>query len=202
MGVRTELFVSTRGNARRFEKRRERALPPAYVRVESGSVMPVELGRLWAILLNEPYDAARHELENLYFGTHLRTRFGRVRRKLLMWKAVVRALLGGEIGSSGLYRFPPAYVRTLAALDDRSLQAAAATWARAEGMADRGPADAQGLLLELRRLAAHAESTRRQLFIWGTTSAERDAEGDRTAPVAAPPVPARADSTARSDSDR
>jgi hypothetical protein len=182
MGVHSELFVSTRGKALRFEKHRERAAPPAYVRVESRGLMPVEFAALWAILLHEPYEPSRHQLENLYFGTPRDTRLGRMRRKLLMWKAVVQTLRGRDVANSGLYRFPPGYVRTLAALDDPALATAAAAWSGAEGGGCPGADDAQAVLLELRRLAALAESTRRQLFLWGTTAPRPDAAVDQTGP--------------------
>jgi hypothetical protein len=169
MGILCELFVSTPRNALRFEKRLEEATRPAYERSDAKGLTPLAFETLWSILLGEPFDPRRHQLEDLYFGSHLRSGFGKLRQRLLVWKAIAKSLLGAEVGDSWLHRFPATYVTALAELNDTSLQSAAAQWAQTEELRRRTEADAQHVLNELRRLAIHAVSHRQQLFLWGST---------------------------------
>jgi hypothetical protein len=85
MGILCELFVSSRRNARKFEKRLEDEFSPGYVRIETKGLMALEFAVLWAVLLGEAFDPVRHQLEDLYFGLHYRTRLGRMYQRLLIY---------------------------------------------------------------------------------------------------------------------
>jgi hypothetical protein len=181
--VRSELFVSTRAKARRFGRRLDAAASPDYVRASGCGLAPLELEPLWAILLDEPLDPARHRLENLRFGAPPTTALGRIRRRLLVLRAALGSVLGGESTQSGLYRFPTSFVRALALLDEGSLSARAAAWAATSAMAAHPTVDAHETLRALRRLALEAQQTRRGLFLWGTTLYAPPVDSPAEAPV-------------------
>ncbi len=165
MTIRSELFVATRRNALRFAARREAADTPEYVRMPGLGLRPDDLEALWAILLAEPFDPVRHQLENLRFGPRNPTGWRVLRRKLLILAAVARSATGGAGVECGLYRIPTAYVRLLAGLDDQALESCLTDWAWAASSGLEG----RRLLEALRRLASNAIETGRPLFLWGET---------------------------------
>jgi hypothetical protein len=168
MGILCELFVATRRNAMKFESRLDAAEPPIYERAEAKGLTSLEFETLWAILQREDFDPRRHWMEDLYFGSHNRSTLGRLRTKVLIWKAMLQSLLGKDVGSSWLHRFPKAYVSRLAELKDAEIPYIAATWSKTEEMASRKSVDLEELLRTLRRLANAAESSKRQMFVWGS----------------------------------
>lgn len=168
MGILCELFVATRRNALKFESRLDVAKPPAYERAEAKGLTPLEFETLWAILQGESFDAKRHQLEDLYFGTHSQSALGRFHMKLLIWKAMLQSLLGKDVGSSWLHRFPKPYVNRLANLKDDEISHIAAAWSKTEEMARSAPRDLDDMLRTLRRLAAVAASSNKQMFVWGS----------------------------------
>jgi hypothetical protein len=173
--IRSELFVATRRHALRFARRREAAGPPDYVRIAGHGLLPDDLESLWATLLGEPLDSARHQLENLRFGPRNPTGWRRLRRRLLILAAVARTVTGGEGADSGLYRFPPAYVRLLAALDDAALDAAVRDLNASPAWRPAAGHDARTWLAELRGLARHSVASGRPMFLWGETVPVADA---------------------------
>jgi hypothetical protein len=169
--IRSELFVATRRKALRFGRKSDEVGPPDYVRIAGHGLLPDDLESLWATLLREPLDPARHQLENLRFGPRNPTGWRRLRRKLLILAAVARTVTGGEGADSGLYRFPPAYVRLLAALDDAALDAAARDLNASPAWRPEAGPDARAWLAELRGLARHSVASGRPMFLWGETVA-------------------------------
>ena len=168
MGILCEIFVSSRRDALKFEKLLSEASPPAYLRGEAKGLMPVDFEVLWSVLLNEPFDPTRHQLEDVYFGSHYRTPLGRIRQRLLIWKAMAKELLGSGVGDSWLHRFPFGLVGLLASLDDSSLRRAAPAWLSKAEIAHRSAEDVELILADLRRLAAQAQQSRRHMFVWGS----------------------------------
>jgi hypothetical protein len=132
-------------------------------------VLPGDLEALWAILLGEPLDPARHQLENLRFGPRNPTGWRRVRRRLLILAAIARSVTGGEGADSGLYRVPAAYVGLLADLDDAALGPAARRWSEASAWAASDAPEAAGLLEDLRELARRSVASGQPMFLWGET---------------------------------
>jgi len=172
--VHSELFVATRRNALRFAVRRATADAPDYTRAAGQGVLPEDLEALWAVLVQEPLDPARHQLENLRFGARNPTGWRRLRRKLLILAAVARSVTGGEGADAGLYRLPPAYVRLLAAIRDDAVATCARNWTVSSSWAARAGSDAPRLLEDLRRLARHSLAVDRPMFLWGETVADAE----------------------------
>jgi hypothetical protein len=134
---------------------------------------PDDLEALWAILLAEPFDPVRHQLENLRFGPRNPTGWRVLRRKLLILAAVARSATGGAGVECGLYRIPTAYVRLLAGLDDQALGSCLTGWAGSSAWAASSGLEGRALLEALRRLARHSIETGRPLFLWGETIDDR-----------------------------
>jgi hypothetical protein len=177
MAVRSELFVSTRRQAKRFSQLRATLGSSAYDPVDARGLAPLEFERLSAILGQKDHDPDALRLVNVRFGQPARRGWAGLVRRFRIWIAIVWSVVGGEGPDAGLYRFPPAYLRLLAGLQDTDLPGVAKAWADTEAMAGRDGTSAQAMLIELRRLARSAEATRRGLFLWGATVPEGVEQG-------------------------
>jgi hypothetical protein len=80
---------------------------------------------------------------------------------------MAKTLVGAEVGNSWLYLFPPALVHIFAAMEVNTLGATAASWLSTMKRSSRRVEELQGILLELQRLALHAEQSGKPMFMWG-----------------------------------
>jgi hypothetical protein len=168
MGILCELFVSSRSDAFKFERRLDTATPPQYIRAEAKGLQPVDFESLWAVLVAEPFDPRRHQLEDLYFASHHTSGLGLLKQRLLIWKAMAKALVGADVGNTWLHRFPPALVRRLAGMEPQSMGPTAAGWLSTMKRSSRNADELRGILLELQRLARQAEESGLSMFVWGS----------------------------------
>jgi hypothetical protein len=157
MGILCEIFVSSRSDAFKFERRLDTAVPPRYIRAETKGLEPVDFEVLWAVLLAQAFDPKRHQLEDLHFGSHHTSGLGRFKQRLLVWKAMVKSLAGADVGNSWLHRFPPALVHLLTRTEPNSLSGTAATWLSTMNKSSRTAPELVQVLLELQHLARQAE---------------------------------------------
>jgi len=168
MGPLCELFVARHRDALKFEKRLEYAEPPRYERGEAKGLLPISFEILWAVADREPFDPYVHTLPDLYFWSHARSGFGRLRQRLAVWRAMALALLGQDVGTSGLHQFPRKFVKKLAQMDDVEADDVAETWAGTDDMKKIGIARARETLNTLRTLARRAEDSGKGLYVWGS----------------------------------
>lgn len=168
MGILCELFVSTRDDAFKFERRLEEAAAPRYIRAEAKGLESVDIEVLWSALVDQPFDPKRHRLEDLYFASHHTSGFGLLKQRFLILKAMAREFLGADIGSSWLYRFPPELVRLLSSVQRESLGTISEKWLSGMGRSSRTASELEQVLLDLQRLARHAQQAGRPMFMWGS----------------------------------
>lgn len=143
MGILSDIFVATAEDAASYESimvAEEEHPSDKYEVVHLKGLTTLEFGTLWAILLEQEWDAERHMLANL---TH------------------------GDEGESWLDQFPSDFVGLLASLDDQRSRSAAAAWAETEEMGCEA-SDVAPILTDLKRLAKRAQSTGRGLYLWGS----------------------------------
>ena len=115
------------------------ALPAErFERCEYKNYTNLSLDLLWALLCNEKGDAKQHTLETVSIG---------------------------DRGESWLFRFPDKFVNLIATLDVGAIKRVADAWAdHADVPGDGG--DNEPVLLDLKRLAVHAQTNGRSLYLW------------------------------------
>jgi hypothetical protein len=118
------------------------ALPAErFERCEYKNYTSLSLELLWALLLcNEKWDAKRHKLETVSIA---------------------------DGGGSWLFRFPDEFVNLIADLDVGATNRVADTWADHAEVPGDG-VDNEPVLLDLKRLAVHAQTNGRNLYLWGS----------------------------------
>ncbi|MBC5786387.1 hypothetical protein H8N03_25845 [Ramlibacter sp. USB13] len=168
MGLLCELFVAKHGDALRFERRLEHAVPPRYERGDAKGLLPVSFEVLWAVAERKPFDPYVHTLPDLYFWSHARSGIGRLRQRLAVWRAMALALVGRDIGTSWLHQFPRGFVVKLAQMNDAEAEEIAGTWAGTDDMKNIGTVHARETLNTLRTLARRAEGSGKGLYLWGS----------------------------------
>jgi hypothetical protein len=132
MGLQTDLFVGTRDDASKYD-----GVPVnGRDRVQLGGLTNLEFETLWAIILDEEWDSARHRLEEV-----------------------------ASTDESWTFRFPTAYVTAIKSLDAGAITKAAAEWAATDEI-DALPSDVLPVIQSLVGLANSAFVKGRDLFVW------------------------------------
>ena len=168
MGILCELFVAKRRDALKFQQRLDMAGPPRYERGEAKGLLPISFEVLWAMMERRPYDPYEHALPDLYFWSHARSGYGRVRQRLAVWKAMALSLVGRDVGNTWLHQFPPSFVKRLASIGDDEATEIEKAWAETEEMAKFGSELARGAMAMLRMLARRSEASGNGLYLWGS----------------------------------
>jgi len=143
MGILADFFVATPDDALKYAAPgsfQDAALKLRVAPVEYKSFTTVEIGTLWAILANEEWSVAKHDL-------------------------IDESLEGEE--ESWLFRFPPALVELLADATDKELSLANAKWATTEEL-NCAPSDLLPVTLDLQRLAKTSVATGNPMYLWGS----------------------------------
>lgn len=108
-------------------------------RIQLKGLTNLEFGTLWAIMQGAEFDFDTHDLKEL-----------------------------NNSGNTWLFRFPAAFVSDLAALNEAAIAAAATPWAESEEL--QWPvAEAQSAITALALLSKAAQSSGKELFLWGST---------------------------------
>jgi hypothetical protein len=141
MGILSDLFVASLGDALRYENETTSAREvPSWVaaRARFGGLTGLEFEVLWACLEQRTWRPDTHSLEMLS------TR---------------------KDGGSWLFRFPPSFVCRLAEADD-SLDAVAEQWIQTGELDGATAAEVLPVLRQLTHLARLAQSDGKGLFLW------------------------------------
>ena len=143
MGLIADFFVASPSDALRyasFVKAGDTIPEEPIEKCEYKNYTNLSLGLLWAALRNETWNVECHDL------------------------VVVNI---ADDGGSWLFRFPDEFVSLITNIDEGAVKRIAGAWADHVDVPGDGP-DNEPVLLDLKRLATHAQQQGRQLYLWGS----------------------------------
>jgi hypothetical protein len=144
MGILSDLFVASLGDALRYENEATSARElPSWVaaRARFGGLTDLPYEVLWAALDGRTLAPDSHLLEELSMR---------------------------KDGGSWLFRFPPSFVARLAEAEAVSLGRVAEQWVQSGELHGATAAEVMPVLRELTQLARMAQSQGKGLFLWGS----------------------------------